>query len=715
MNDLTMPATGKGLTEYLLVPDVRCAGCCLSIERELSQLADVSNVVVNYAEKRLSYTATSEAASNLVQAQLKKMGYPPHSGGDQQAIALHAEQVRSLLARLGVAGVGMMQVMMFALTSYLAGEQGIDADFATLMRWGAFVVAVPVTFYSALPFHLGAIRDIKNATVGMDVPVSIAILSAFFLSGLHTLSGSGEVYFDSACMFTFFLLTGRYLEIRARQAFHVEQLLGAHLLPGFAMLADGGTVAIAVLKDNDLVKIEQGATVPADCIVVSGETTLDESAFTGESEPKYRSVGERLLAGSTNLEMSVVGRVTGSQPDWVITHLSELYQNAANHKPAFGALADRVAKFFVVGVLLLAFSAGAYWWLAGADNYFSIALSVLVVSCPCALSLATPAAYTFAIGAVKKMGIVISDGAFLEKLAALTTVVFDKTGTLTEGKLELEKTVLLDNSLDEQQAINIAASLELTNLHPVGLALREKANVIFETSEVLVVPGHGVSGSIDGHRYKLGRPEFTSKHLLPPLVPSGNWVLLARDNKACAWFCLSDRYRENAAATLGVLRDKGIRVEVFTGDSSKLGENDLHKIGVEQPGMGMFPEDKIDGVQRLIKAQQSVMMVGDGLNDAGAMAAAQISLAVNPVDSLVQSAADATLVNADLATIPRILEYAKFTRRVIRQNLVWALAYNITVIPLAVIGVLPPWCAALGMSLSSLLVTLNACRLTRLS
>jgi len=713
MNDLAMAHSSIESKLHFLVPDVRCAGCCLKIERELSDLPDVSDVNVNYAEKRLSFTSVSPGGAESALTRLTALGYQATPEKNRGELDMYQDQRRALLARLGVAGIGMMQVMMFALTSYLSGSDGIQPEYEALMRWAAFVISLPVVLYSAMPFHQGAWRDIRNRTAGMDVPVSIAVISAFSLSAVHTVLGTGEVYFDSACMFTFFLLTGRYLELAARQNFHVEQLLGDHLLPEVARTVSGQMIPLAELQVGDVLLIKKGEVIPADCIVTRGTTTADESAFTGESEPAFKKIGSGLLAGTVNLDGEVEGKVSASKSEWVISHLSELYRSAASFRPAFAILADRVARYFVGIVLVLAASSGVFWWYQGADNYFAIALAVLVVSCPCALSLATPIAYAIATGASRKMGLLISSGEFLEKLGRTTTVVFDKTGTLTEGSLKLEQMVGLSIDLSRQQLIDIAASLETSSLHPIAVTLRELSSELHEVGEPGIEPGFGVSGVVGGDIYRLGSPAYVLVGETPPSEDDGNWVLLSRNETPLAWFCFTDRPRAEAGTTIETLKQLVGSVLVYSGDSSENGRRLLNALGIDNPAMSMTPDEKISRVRALQASGEKVLMVGDGLNDAGAMAAADISLAVNPVDTLVQSAADATLVNGDLGSIPRVLRYAGKVRSVIGQNLFWAFSYNLLVIPLAVLGFVPPWLAALGMSMSSLIVTLNACRLSR--
>lgn len=697
----------------LLVPDIRCAGCCWRIEERLGALEGIRSVDVNYARKRLTVEGDAERLKEGVIDTLREMGYTTQPDAVDVEIGNMAEERRQLLARLGVAGIGMMQVMMFALAGYLSGPEGIDPAYEGLMRWASLVIAIPIVFYSATPFHRNAVRDLRIGVLSMDVPVSLAILSAFFLSAYNTVYAGEEVYFDSACMFTFFLLSGRFLELNARRSYKLDQSLGEHLLPEMARLEDGCEVPISNLAKDELIVIAPGEVIPADGLVVRGVSSSDESAFTGEANPVGTSVGSRVLAGSRNLDGEIVVRVLSSRPEWTITHLSDLYKKSGQFKPAFAVLADRVARYFVAVILLLAAGTGLFWWWQGEPAFFAIALAVLVVSCPCALSLATPIAYTVASNAIRQEGVLIAEGSFLEKLDQVDTLVFDKTGTLTEGKLELRRVVPVDSGLDEQRLIDMAASLENESLHPIAATLRDHARSLVDTENTDVVPGKGVEGNIEGEHYRLGHPIFAADTMLESPDDRHNWILLARQGEPVGWLGLRDRLRAGAEDLITQLQGLGLAVSIYSGDSSRLGELLVRELGADEVRMKLSPENKITRLRELQTGKHATLMVGDGINDTAAMAASDVSLAINPVDVIVQSAADATLVTGNLRTIPILLAYAKKVKGVIRQNLTWALVYNFSLIPLAMTGVVAPWIAALGMSLSSLLVTLNACRLAR--
>ena len=766
------------------LPDIHCAGCCFRIEARLAKLPYVQDASVHLAEKRLTATLDSEADQATLEAELKAMGYPGVLDADAESQAADPAQ-RHQLARIGVAGIGMMQVMMFALATYLAGD-GMSQAYEQLMRWASFVIAVPVMFYSALPFHRAAWHDLKSGMPGMDVPVSIAISTAFFLSAWHTLVTGGEVYFDSVCMFTFLLLLGRYLESFVRQHYRIDQSIGERLLPRLARRASGEEVRLLDLQPGDLLKVLPGETMPADGLVEAGSSSAIEAAFTGEPMPMTKLKGTEVLAGSQNVDGELLIRVTSRSDAFMISRLSDMQRNAANYKPPFAKLADRIARWFVVLVLMLASLTGALLLWTGAENWLVVMLSVLVVSCPCALSLATPVAWSIAGGTLGRRGLMIRDGAFLEKLARVTTVIFDRTGTLTQGKPTLVGVDLVadlpelsdeqfdersdersDKRFDKQWILNVAASLEASSRHPLAEAIRHEASSLYPVSQQETLAGQGVSGVIDGAEYQLGKAAWLG--VQPPAVHEGVGegveegadegaskgvdehegtvaVGLARNGELLGWLHFRDQLAAGLPEMLKDLRRLGLRLGIYTGAQldpsvdvgTDVGVGDSSADGEHQPGkggilasdilashifashifakelvvQGMSPADKLAGVMGLQQQGQRVLMVGDGINDTSAMSGAWASLAVNPVDRIVQSATDA-VVTGSLARLPEYIRYASRVRSVVTQNLLWAFAYNMTLIPLAVMGLVPPWLAALGMSLSSLLVLLNACRLVR--
>ncbi|MDH5737559.1 MAG: heavy metal translocating P-type ATPase, partial [Gammaproteobacteria bacterium] len=546
------------------------------------------------------------------------------------------------------------------------------------------------------------------------VPVSVAILSAWLLSLYGTLVQADHVYFDSVCMFTFFLLTGRFLELNSRHRYQQAESLSDSLLPDVVRLVNlsgkESLVALENVRQGDRIRVSSGEVIGADGCVLEGVSHIDEAAFTGESLPVLRRPGQAVFAGGKNLDVDILVEVAGEKSSWVISRISESFREAVNYKPAFSVLADRVARYFVTGVLGLAFISGFFWYLSGAENWFVVSLTVLVVSCPCALSLATPIAYTLAAAVLRNAGVVLSNGAFLERLTEVNTVVFDKTGTLTTGEMALAETRVLGGASGEN-LIEIASVLEKGSLHPVARAFGTVGDLT--VSERASVPGEGVAGVIGGRRYRLGSPLFAAGEALQLPDESHYWILLGSEKPLC-WFGFHDRLRAEAGTVIDSLNNLGMENLLYTGDASARVEKLAREAGVEGYKKGLSPEEKMSAIMSLQKDGKKILMVGDGVNDTGAMRVADASISVSPVDAFVQSSADATLLGGNLDAIPMLIRYAGRVRRVIRQNIIWALVYNFSVIPLAVVGILQPWMAALGMSLSSLLVVLNANRVYRL-
>ncbi|MDO8270304.1 MAG: heavy metal translocating P-type ATPase [Gammaproteobacteria bacterium] len=720
----------------LLIPDLRCAACVWLLEQVLGRQRGIEQVQVSFASRRLRVEFNpAEGMSVPAIAQLvQRLGYQPEPDLPDAGRQSFASHQRNMLIRLGVAGIGMMPVMMFALPAYLAGgtaevisgssAAAMDPLSAALLRWASLALSSPVVLYSAFPFHRGAWYALRHRSLSTDLPVSIAILAAFLLSVVNTLNQVSEVYFDTACMFTFFLLLGRYAELQSRRHFQESQDLMSKLLPLTVRRVNSSNEETVPLRDvdvGDLLRVLPGETIPADGVVVNGRSSVSDSAFTGEPLPSVRQPGARVLAGATNHDGELVIRASTQQQDFVLTQINRLFEQASQYRPHWSRLADRAASWFIGAVLVLAAAADIFWELRGADNALIIALTVLVVACPCALSLATPVASTVATTTLRRRGVVIRNGAFLERAAATTAVVFDKTGTLTEAQLHIDRIVPL-HTLDTQACLATATALERHSHHPIARAFA--CDTALTASAVVTVPGQGVEGEIAGVHYRLGLAAYAwpdlgsfGNTLLPPAQDDGLWVLLAAETPL-AWFRLQDVLRDDAAQTVDALRKQGITTAIFSGDSSVAGRHLAETLRVDQLRTGLTPEQKIAAVRALNAGTpvggQRVMMIGDGVNDAGAMAAADTSIAISPRDVLVQNSADATLLNPNLTLVPDVLRFARRTRRIIRQNIGWSLAYNLSVIPVALLGLLPPWLAALGMSLSSLLVVMNAWRLRRM-
>ena len=714
----------------LLVPDLRCVACVWLLEQVLGRLEGVQEVSVNYSTRRMRVEFTPSLSVSTIAARISSLGYTVRPDQPDAARDAFTEERRSMLIRLGVAGIGMMQVMMYALATYLAGAE-MEPIYQSLMRWSSLALTTPVVFYSAWVFHRAAWYALRNRSLVMDVPVSIAILAAWLLSFYNTVTHGEHVYYDTATMFTFFLLTGRYVELLSRYHFQQSQDMLDHILPAFVhRIAPGNEplgnlhetrsdqsderVKLADVGIGDILRVKAGDTIPADGIVVQGHSGVSEAAFTGEPLPQSKEPGSRVLAGAINHDGELLIRVRTTPDQFVVRQIAKLYEQASLYRPDWSRLADRMARWFVGIVLVIAAAAGVFWYQAGNPDYAVIALTVLVVACPCALSLATPVAYSIATTTLRRNGLVVKNGAFLERAAETQAVVFDKTGTLTQAELDVVQTVPL-HDLDADTCLGLATALESCSEHPIAYAFRQPNT--WTVTDAAIIAGSGVQGLIGDDMYRIGRPGFctgkTASTLSAP-TQEGLWVLMTRNFEPLAWFQLKDVPRVDAAETIAELHRRNIHTAVFTGDSSMSAQQISDTFGVREVITGMTPADKVTHLQAL-QQHRPVMMLGDGVNDMAALAAADTSLAVSPRDVFVQNAADATLLNSSLDILPRTLAFARKSRRIIRQNVIWSVSYNATAITFALMGFLPPWLAALGMSLSSVLVVSNASRLRRMA
>ena len=720
-----------GLREAALIMEgITCAACIWLNERHIAQLPGVVEVQINYAthRARIRWDETRIRLSEILQA-IRAIGYGAHPYDPQRQQAAFEREQRTHLRRLGVAGVLTMQVMILSEALYVGEWSGMEAGFRTFFRWIALALTVPVLLYSAAPFFRGAWRDLRNIRIGMDVPVALGILVAFAGSLQATWSGQGEVYYDSVVMFVFFLLISRYFEIMARKrgAEMAERL--NHALPAMAtrLVAEDGrerheVIPVARLEPGDTVLVKPGENIPADGRIVAGDSSVNEALLTGESTPLRKAAGDELIGGSINIESPLRLVVTRVGVETVLARIMRLLERAQNEKPAITRLADRTAAWFVGAVVLVAGLVGLYWWHAAPASWLPIVVAVLVVTCPCALSLATPTAISAATGALLSIGLLSARGNRLETLARCTHVVFDKTGTLTLGEPAVTAVHPL-SGLDQAAVLGIAAALESQSEHPLGRAIvRAAAGEHPAVRNLTNHPGAGVSGSIDGKRYFIGNTDFVARHCAQPTDalgldalqdPAGITILLADDARFLAAMILHDEIRCDARATIMALRQAGKKVMLVSGDSETSVRHVGDAVGIDDVYAGMKPQDKLDRIQALQRQGAIVAMIGDGINDAPVLAAADVSIAMHGAAHISHASADMVLLSERLMSVSDGMLIARKAMRIVRQNLAWAIAYNLIALPAAALGYVAPWMAAIGMSSSSLLVVLNALRLTR--
>ncbi|MBX3650788.1 MAG: cadmium-translocating P-type ATPase [Burkholderiales bacterium] len=706
----------------LLIDGVTCAACVWLIEQSIARLAGVSAVSLNYATRRARVRWDSRVtALSAILGAVAGLGYSAHPYDAGRAEERLRRERGVLLWRLFIAGFSMMQVMMYAVPVYIA-KGAMTPDIEQLMRLASFVLTLPVALWSAIPFYDGAWRDLRRGRVGMDVPVTLGIVIAFVASVYATWTASGDVYFDSVSMFVFLLLGARFLEMEARaKAVRTQERL-VRLVPATAerILGDGSAerVVAAALRPGDLLRVRPGEAIPADGIVVEGRSKADESLLTGESRPVAKRPGDPLTGGAMNLDGVVTMRVTRIGEDTVLAGIVRLMDRAQTEKPRIAQLADHVARWFVAVLLLLTLATFAVWWQIDPQQALWVAVAMLVVTCPCALSLATPAALTAATGSAYRAGVLVTRGTALETLARATHFVFDKTGTLTSGRMALAGVRTLATESPER-CLALAAALESWSEHPVGRALVAAANGVHPVaSGVGAVTGQGIEGSVGGRLLRIGSPDYVAAlhgQALPSdleCVPDAIAVVALGDDKGwIALFLLDDVVRHDAAALVRDLVAGGVRVSLLSGDRRQRVAHTAFELGITDYAGGAAPADKLAYVEKLQARGAVVAMVGDGVNDAPVLARAQVSIAPGSGTELAQVSADIILLGDRLDVLAETVREARRTLRVIRQNLGWTMAYNAVALPLAMAGLVTPLIAAAGMSASSLLVVLNALRL----
>lgn len=721
----------------LVISGMRCAACVWLIERALSRVAGVREATVNYATERVRIVCDAGAVRLAeVFAAIADVGY--EAWPDQPSVRRTAEarERRSLLIRLGLAMLGMMQVMMYAWPVYLHSGD-IPADQTRLMQWASLVLTAPVVLISAGPIFRNAWQQVRRAHVGMDVPVALGIGAAFIASVLATVRGHGETYFDSVTMFVAFLLAARYLELRARQSAASGAEALVRQLPATCRRVDAAsdaaeTIPVATLQAGDCVEVRAGEVLPADGTIERGATEIDESLLSGESLPRPRDVGDAVLAGSYNVTSAIRVRVNRVGGQTRLAAIVDLLDRALTAKPRMAELADRVAGRFVAVLLGWALLTAIAWWWIDPSRVFAVTVAVLVVSCPCALSLATPSALAAASGALARRGVLVTRGHAIESLAAVTDVLLDKTGTLTEGRLCL-LSVETFADVDAETCLAMACAMEQSENHPIAQSLRAarpEAMALPTLQCVANVPGQGVHAQADGQTLRLGSRPFAAAHYADQPVNATRYgtgtpleevppeaactvVWLGRDGQALARFILADTPRADAPACLEALRAQGLRLHLVSGDAPQTVHWWANRLGIDHAVGGASPEDKRAYVQKLQAGGARVLAVGDGINDAPLLAQAQVSIAIGSGAPLAQAGADAILTEPRLSGISEAVSIGHRTLRVVRQNLGWAFAYNAISIPLATLGWLSPLVAGVGMSVSSLLVALNAWRLSR--
>lgn len=702
----------------LLIEGISCAACGWLIEKHLRGVPGVAEAHLNLSNHRLQVRwQDSQLPLSKLLAELRRIGYAAHPWQSDQAAERLAAENRRRMRELGVAGLLWMQVMMAAMATWPEFNVDLTPELDKILRWTSLFLTTPIVFYCCGQFFRGALRDLRTRHLTMDISVSLAIGGAYIAGIWSTVTGVGELYFDAVGMFALFLLAGRYLERRARERTAAATAQLVKLLPASCLRldADGQSqrILLSELREGEHVLVQPGSLIPADGRILDGQSSVDESLLTGEYLPQPRSVGDSVTAGTLNVEGPLTLEVQALGDATRLSAIVRLLERAQSEKPRLAEIADRVSQWFLLFILLAAALVGFIWWEIDSSRAFWVVLALLVATCPCALALATPTALTTATGSLHKLGLLLTRGHVLEGLNHIDTLVLDKTGTLTEGRLTLSAIHPL-RELDQDSCLALAAALENRSEHPIARAFGQAPRA---ADAVDSHPGQGLQGRVDGRLLRIGEAGFVcalSNQAIPTITSEhGQWLLLGDERGPLAWFVLDDRLREDAPELIAAARARGWHIHLLSGDSSPMVGEVAHQLGIEDARGGLTPDAKLAVLKQLHGAGRRVLMLGDGVNDVPVLAAADISVAMGSASDLAKTSADAVLLSNRLSSLVQGLEMAKRTRRIIIENLGWATLYNGMVLPFAAFGWITPIWAAVGMSFSSLLVVLNALRLSR--
>lgn len=712
----------NGMTQAnIYLGGINCAACVWLIERHLAKFNGIKLVRVNASSHRatIQFKLSVIPLSQIFRA-LADIGFQPQPLIGQVEQEQWQKHQREQLLRIGVAGIGMMQAGMVAVALYAGDMYGMEAHWQTLLRWVSMLITAPILLYSARPFFSAALNALKSRHLVMDVSVSIALLLAYGASVFATVNQSGEVYFDSISMLTFFLLLGRFIESRARHQNFKSRAQFSRLLPftvdvavsGARDLIETQTLPLKELSAGQRLFVHSGDVFPCDGLVVDGRGEADEALLTGESVPCGKSIGDRVYAGTHNGSARLLIEATAVGTKTEFAAIEQLVDKASHERPHQISLVDAIAAKFVAAILIVTLLVASFWLWQDSSRALWITLSVLVVTCPCALSLATPTALAAAINRLRLTGVLVTSANTLENLNKVDWVVFDKTGTLTDGALNIAEVRCL-SAIGKEKVLDIAAALEAGSSHPIASAFKKiNTSTVVRSRDVKV--GQGVSGDIDGVHYRIGEPLFSLNGCGEMNYPStGLWLLLTGGGQALAWLRLEDNLRLSAKKAIVDFQSQGVQTVLLSGDRSCNVISVAKSLGIEYWLGGMSPSDKLAYVREQQSRGRKVLMIGDGINDLPVLSGADISCAMGSATRLAQTKADCVLLGGDLTALPKAVLLSQQVRRTIIQNLSWAVFYNVCALPLAIMGMIPPWLAAIGMSGSSLIVVLNSLRVGR--
>ena len=711
----------EGFKETILtIEGISCSACAWLIEMQVSKVLGINSVNVNATTQR----ATIQWQEDLIKLSeilslIDKIGYHALPFKASTAQEANKNQAKNFLKRLGISGILMMQVMMIAFGLYFGAFADMAEHNKVYLRWVSFFLTLPIVTYGAIGFYKSAFIALKARQLSMDVPVSIAISLAFLASTWATFSQQGEVYFESVAMFTFLLLIGKFLEFRTRMRAADLSANLLNLMPMTATKIAHGIesyIAAIHLKADDIILIKPGETIPADSEIITGSSQINEAMLSGEQLPLHKTALDSLYAGTINGDGNLTAKVKHSNQESFLSQLIRLSESAQSHKPKLAKLSDKIAQYFVALILFVATITAIYWSQVQPQQAFWITLSVLVVTCPCALSLATPTALTCATTRLNREGIMIKSAHVLETMPEVDTIAFDKTGTLTTGEFTIAEVktygtfATIDEAAAKQQVLAIAAALEAHSAHPLAKAFSPFRDVNQTTTQVVIAPGAGISGEVNQQHYRIGKSSWLLNNN-DQATHSAQCVLMQGDD-LIAEFYLHDGVRDDAKALVEYLHQQNIITSMLSGDHL-LGCDKLQaKLQLNSIQANLSAQDKVNAIKQL-QSSHTVAMVGDGVNDTPVLSAAHLSIAMGSGTDIAKNGADVVLLNNKLASVQTLRKISERTVKIIKQNYLWAFSYNAIVLPLAVMGHIAPYMAVIGMSASSILVVSNSLRLLK--
>lgn len=701
----------------LFIEDIRCAACVWLLEKTLSSLDGIARVSVNLSQRTASiqwHRDQIDLADILMRIQ--SLGYVAQPLTHSQLQDEISRTNRKQLWRVGIAGLFTMQTMMLSTGLYAGAFHGIDVSHQLFLRLISAALTLPVLFYSGLPILRSGFRAIAHRSVNMDVPVSAALLIAFGFSLTSTATNGEHVYFDTACMFVFFLSLSRLvqtsIDLKSHTALHqlvrqfdqsVTRINGAETQP----------VSLNQIQSGDRVLIRSGDTIPVDGTIESGSGEIDESVLNGEFAPVHKNVGDTVFAGSTSHAQPLTIAVLRPASQSRLAALDQMSLDVLNNKPRIVQLANRTATWFSTALIVIATGTGFFWWATQPAQAIEITLSVLIITCPCALALAIPSAISASLKNTLSSGLLITDTQAIETLPKVTDVVIDKTGTLTEGTFQIEHIDTYSN-VSSDTARTMAAAIERGSTHPIAHTFAPFATPELTATDIKHFD-HALSGTINSERVLFGEYEALKDSVNespPDFIPShAKQLFLATQSNWLAHFTLDDNIRQGAAELVHYCDEHRITLHLLSGDEPTRVNAAADQLGIAVRHARLSAENKLHTIQRLQQNNKVVLAVGDGLNDAPILAAADIGFAMGSGSDLSRTRAGGVVLNDKLQVIKHAFECAQKTRQIIRQNLAWAIGYNTIALPFAIVGAIPPWLAAIGMSTSSLIVTLNSMRL----